>query len=403
MHAMFRTMPRFSKRIRPASAPRRGIVAIFLIVALVALIGVGALAMNLTWLTSHQVQLRQACEAAALAGATQLFDPAPGAPASVADPAAEARVIAAKEQARIYFTPNSRATLQTTGASSDMIVGWCENPTSPHAAFTVWTGTGPVNSLTIRGMRRRAYNQAVTLWFGSFFGASYAEPVAVARATMDQRVYGFRPLEYVAVPMMPLVTPAAVSWPSGAPGSAGSLPDHYTIDERTRAVSAGPDGIAEITLQIPLAGGATPSGADSGWLWLLGGTTNFVWLGAQVEVGLETVDLPNVGGQIALGTDGAVSLPAAASPDATQADRLLSAMMSIRGQKRIWPLGQMDATAGQPAYRVTGFAAGSIVDCSRNANTLTIVVQGGTIQTCTGLLRSGMARNPWIGKLILNE
>jgi hypothetical protein len=51
---------------------------------------------------------------------------------------------------------------------------------------------------------------------------------------------------------------------------------------------------------------------------------------------------------------------------------------------------------------VTGFAAGSVVDCSRNGNMMSIVVQACTIQTCTGLLRNGMARNPWIGKLILN-
>jgi hypothetical protein len=400
---MLRTPPRFSKRTRPAPDQRRGVVALFLLASLVVIVGVGALALNLTWLTSHQVQLRHASEAAALAGAEQLLDPAPNAPASVADPAAEARIVLAKEQARIFFGANSPAFLITTGPTSDVVPGWCENPLAPHAAFAPWNSTGPVNSLTIRGVRRHTYHQAVSLWFGSFFGVSRAEPAAAARATIDQRIYGFRPLEYVAVPMVPLLTPANLAWPSGAPASAGALPDNYTINPRTRVVTPGSDGIGEITLQVPLAGGAVPSGQASSWMWLLGGTTNFPWLAAQVRIGLEPIDLTAVGGQIALGTDGTVVYPAAPTPDVTQADLLITALLTTRGQKRIWPVGQIDTVAGQPAYRVTGFVGGCVVDCSRNSNSLNIVVQGSTIQTCTGLLRTGTARNAWIGKLILNE
>jgi Flp pilus assembly protein TadG len=51
------------------SRSRRGAVAILFPVVLTVLVAVGALALNLTWLSSHQAQLRQACEAGALAGA----------------------------------------------------------------------------------------------------------------------------------------------------------------------------------------------------------------------------------------------------------------------------------------------------------------------------------------------
>ena len=66
-------------------------------------------------------------------------------------------------------------------------------------------------------------------------------------------------------------------------------------------------------------------------------------------------------------------------------------------------MGSLVTVGSQPVCQVTGFVGGCVVDCSRTADCLIIVVQACTIQTCTGLLRSGTARNPWIGKLILNE
>jgi hypothetical protein len=44
-----------------------------------------------------------------------------------------------------------------------------------------------------------------------------------------------------------------------------------------------------------------------------------------------------------------------------------------------------------------------VVNCSRDNAAIAIVVQGCTLQTATGLLRNNMARNPWIGKIILNQ
>jgi hypothetical protein len=404
------TTPR--KRIRPASEARRGAMALLVLGALVVLLGVGSLALNLTWLTSHQVQLRQACEAAALAGAVQLLDPAPGISPSTSDPAAATRVALATEQARTFFAPNSSAVLQLTGINPDLVAGWREDPTMPRnpttpqnpalpqdpalpqGYFTPWTGAGPVNSLLVRGVRRRSDGRAVTVWFGNFFGIGHAEPAAAAIASIDQRIYGFRPVDFVAVPMAPLLAPSTIQWPSGGPGTAGTLPDNYSVAPRTGAVTSGPDGVAEITLQTPGAGS---------WLALPTATTDFTLLATQVRDGLKSSDLSGMGGQLALGPDGTLLIPPAAAPVAAQTDALQAALLAIRGQKRIWPIGTLVTVGGQTLCQVTGFVAGCVVDCSGNANSLTIVVQACTIQTCTGLLRSGTTRNPWIGKLILNE
>jgi hypothetical protein len=401
---MHHVAARIPKRIHPASNERRGVVAALLLMTLVVLIGVGALALNWTWLTSHKVQLQRACEAAVLAGAAQLLDPTAGVTPPTPNVAAEARVAAAKEQARAFFTPNSNTILQTTGLNPDIVAGWCENPTQPNAAVTPWTGTGSVNTLSVRGVRRRSNGQGVTMWFGNFFGVSSAEPAASATASMDQRIYGFRPLEYVPVPMVPLMVPSNVQWPSGAVGTTSGMSDNYTVAPRTGAVSTGPDQVAEVTFYAPLTGGTTPPGQTAAtWLRFPDLANNYDVLALQVRDGIEDVDLQGIGGEIALGIDGTYSIPAAAAPNVAQADQLVSTLLAIRGQKRIWPVGSLVAGDNQSTCRITGFVAGCVVNCTRNDSSLTIVVQGCTLQTCTGLLRTGMARNPWIGKVVLNQ
>jgi hypothetical protein len=81
---------------------------------------------------------------------------------------------------------------------------------------------------------------------------------------------------------------------------------------------------------------------------------------------------------------------------------LQSALMAIRGQKRVWPVGRLATVDGRASGQVSDFVAGCVVDCSLDGDSLSIVVEARSIQTCTGLLRGAAARNPWIGKLILN-
>jgi hypothetical protein len=390
-------------RIGPAPNARRGAAVVLLLGALVVLLGVGALALNLTWLSTHQVELREACESAALAGAAELLDPAAGA-SVISNSAVADRVNTATDRALEFFSANSSVTVETTGSDPDMIAGWCDDPTEPGAEFTPWTGTGFVNSLSVRGVCRQSNGDAVLLWFGGLFGVGSAEPASAARASMDQRIYGFRPLEIVPAPVVPLLTPSTIRWPSGGAGTASGLPDHFSVHPRTGTVSGGADGIAEITLLAPLASGTLPSGQPgANWLRLLPGAMDYRVLATQVAAGLTANDLTALGSQFALGSDNTLLVPPAPAPGEAEGDVLLTALLAIRGKRRVWPLGGTVTVNGQLSCQVTGFAAGCVVDCSRNSNYLTIVVQATTFQTCTGLLRSGTARNPWIGKLILNE
>jgi hypothetical protein len=392
--------------LHPRKAPNRtGAVALLLLASLAVLLGVVSMAINLSWLTSHQVQLRNACQSAALAGAAELLDPAPQEDSTEPDPAAAVRAANAIQRANLFFTSNTNTVLQTSGDDPDVLPGWSADPTMPLGTIAPWNGEGPVNALSVRGVRRRSNGQAVVLWFGNLFGVNDAEPAAVAAASMDQRIYGFRPLEYVNVPMTPLlVLPAGDQWPPSVAGAMNGFTDNYSVDPRTGDVAEGPDGVGEITLRLPAADGPLPAGqAYAVWISLGGETADFSSIEQQVGRGLTLGDLASLGGQFALGGDGTLAVSAAPAADASQVAALQAALLSIRGKKRIWPIGAPDTAGGESVYRATGFVAGCVVDCRLESGSLSIVVQGCTIQTCTGLLRSGMARNPWIGKLILNE
>ncbi|MCA9249296.1 MAG: hypothetical protein KDA42_19375, partial [Planctomycetales bacterium] len=94
-------------------------------------------------------------------------------------------------------------------------------------------------------------------------------------------------------------------------------------------------------------------------------------------------------------------------PQPTEPDEALLAAASrafrlVRGQKRVFPLGEiLSANDGSSGLRVRQFAAGRVVDCYTEMNgTLILIVQPTLMQTATALARTGQSPNPWIGKVV---
>jgi hypothetical protein len=379
-------------------------VILILLASLVVLVGALALALNLSWLSAQRLALQQACEAAALAGAAELLDPGSG----TAD-AAAARVAAAGQQAATFFNANSNTVLQTAGPDPDVVAGWVEDPTQPGGTFSAWCGTGPVNSLVVRGVRRRSAGQAVALWFGRLLGVPNAEPAAAVRASIDQQVYGFRADGPALVPLVPLLVDATNAWPPAVCGSQPAGQDLFSVDPRTGAVTSGPDGLAEITLAICGASGS--GGQTAAWLSLSGTASDFALLEQQISDGLAPSDLAAWGGNFALAGGTPLSVCQAAAPNTAQAAALQAALLAIRGQKRIFPVGTLSTSgaggggnAGTVSMgQVTGFVAGCVVDCTLNEDAMTLVVETCTIETSTALVAAGWPDNPWIGKVVLGE
>jgi len=392
-----------------------------LVFALGTVLALIALALNSASLSTHRVQLQAACEAAALAGAAELMDPGHlYADGSSGYPSAAQRVARARERAARFAAHNGvagkpllLAANETNDVHGDLLVGWVEDPTSLDSPLVPWTGTGPVNSLRVQATRSHLRGNPVAMWFGRILGASDTDIVATARATVDQRVYGFRPMGHVRVPLVPMAilcfdgadvqtsqTPKPV-----APGSA----DRFTVDPLSGHVRRGRDGIAEIELRVCLvAESPTDSAARAGNASLLslnGRGLDFALLQEQIARGLTAEDLENLGGELALDHDGRRRLAGIELWNTGQLNKLGRALLDVRGQKRIWPTGRRGSDWGNSAAcEIEGFLAGSVVDAYLETDScLTIVVQPCLLQTCTALVGTGRDHNPWIGKLVLDR
>jgi len=415
------------------------LVLVFALGTVLALVG---LALNSASVSNHRVQLQAACEAAALAGAAELMDPGhlyvntesngsiSGDPASDL-PSIDRCVDRARQRAIRFAAQNGVAgkplLLAANGTNDphgDLVVGWVEDPTSLDSEFMPWTGTGPVNSLRVQAARSHLRGNPLARWFGRILGASDTDVVASARATVDQRVYGFRPVGHVRAPLVPIMlsfVEASVRTPHGSTSTVPGSADRYTVDPLSGDVRPGPDGIAEIALRIGLveessAGSAADLAADptanpavqAGNAFLLsldGRGPDYALLQEQIVQGLTAEHLEALGGELALDRDGRLRLFGIDLWNAAQLNKVGQMLLDVRGQKRIWPTGTRSADrSDNSGCEIEGFMAGSVVDGYLETDTcLTIVVQPCLLQTCTALVGTGKDRNPWIGKLVLDR
>ncbi len=135
---------------------RRGAVAVFVVVTLVALFGFTALTIDVGYLYNVRAELQNTADAAALAGAQLLPDEA-----------------AARETAREYANRNNASVVN----DADVVLGnWSWTAT----AFTP-NGT-PVNAVHVLGQRSTQNGNPVQLFFAPLLGVSNANVSASATA-----------------------------------------------------------------------------------------------------------------------------------------------------------------------------------------------------------------------------
>ena len=350
-----------------AARSRRAFVSGTVVLSTILLLAVIGLALELGLLYHVEVQLQNACDAAALAGVTQLLNDDVLRPAPQSDPIN--RVLSAQQTALQYGSMNFAAGSPTVflvspenDPQSDIVAGWVDNPHDRQSPFIPWVGSGPFNTLQVRAIRSQSRSNAVPLLLGVLFGVTTADIQAEARATLDQRVYGFRPIGGTSMPLVPLAAlhqgsgDAWVEQATAAP-QAGTN-DEYAFDPVTRQFEPGADFIPEIELRIGLTGGEDSSSSNLACLLL--GTEHFKsgLFNHQLTVGLQTDHVQLWGGQLALDENGVLSLPGTDRlPDSA-----VAALLSISGENRIWPLySTTSAENGGTLYVLSGFAAGRLV------------------------------------------
>jgi hypothetical protein len=287
----------------------------------------------------------------------------------------------------------------------DIVLGWVEEPSQLGSPFLVGRDTDAVNSVLVRAARTRQWGNPLTLWFGRLVGVADVDLTGSARATVDQRVYGFRPVNHVRIPLLPL----AIGGPAGMPNdwlvqaTSSAIPgdnDRLSVDDRTDSVSDGADGIPEIVLRLTTNADHRPIGSTQPVSLGVARFERISWE-EQCSLGFGTTELAPVGGQIAADEDGQLHFRRLTSLTSSAVETIRQSLLAIRGEKRIWPLAEW---SGDTHCRIINFAAARILACDTDPESgLRIVLQPCLLQTSTALVRASSPRNPWLGKIFLTK
>ena len=234
---------------RTNGSSRGGFLAPAALIALVVVLGAAGLVIDRMWLDNAQVELTNAAEAAALAGARSLatdtllhetFDAE-----QLANGARSAAVQIAREN-RIA----GEAVMLDPAEDGDVRIG---RLVQSDAGRTVFLETShEATSVVVNAAHNRERNNPVARLFDGWSATRGADVAARAEATVDNHVVGFRPLDGQPVPALPLAILRACNdertptWQRDIEQRRGG--DRFGIDPETGAVVEQPDGIPEIVL-----------------------------------------------------------------------------------------------------------------------------------------------------------
>lgn len=409
---------------------RRGIVLIWLLLAMSALLVAFAVTVNHARLWNVRAELQVVADAASLAGAGALLDD----DQLRGDPSVFPALLARSTDAATLFAQRNLVQgrpflLQPNPdnfADGDLVFGTLDTPRSTQfvAAQDIQepgnSALAGVNSARIVSRLTRSRGNAPLLIFAQFLGLGSAEVQATATATLDRDIIGFRPRGEHALPLAPLALlsdPTAAdnrSWQYQVEARKGS--DKFAYDKDHRVFVAGPpgDGIYEFQAALALTNGQLKTANVA---LLLLGVKDAGEASQQLLNGITADDLQDLGGELVLGAadnrllvPGNAVGPADGSIELTQLHQALDQLRQS-AEPRIWPLYcGIDTSSGKPI--LCGFVAARVVAVAPLATgqPLTFTLQATVIAAATAVTdatRRGVGGiaivNPYISKLRLVE
>jgi Flp pilus assembly protein TadG len=353
--------------IRPSAPRRNGAVVPLLAFLLVFLLAMVAFAVDIGYIAVVQKELQNAADSAALAATAQMMDrSALSGTLSWSTVASNARDAAQQFSALntgggVSLTLDRNATNDPGG---DIVVGSIANPSDPNSPLTT---SSPYNAVQVRVRRTAQKNGALQLFFGPVLGHATQDITATATATYKGDVTGFKVSGSgkTTSGILPFTLDIKV-WNDQVVNGNG--PDNWTYDPVTKAYSAGHDGIHEVKL-YPTKGN---SPGNFGTVDIGDANNSTADITRQIRYGPNQSDLDKMGGQIALGADGTLTLQGDTGISAGFKDDLAA----IRGQPRIIPL--YDKVWGQgntTYYRIVAFVGIIITDVQLTTGNKYVTIQ----------------------------
>ena len=230
---------------------RRGVITLFVVLALVVVLGCVALVLDRIWLDMASTEMTAGVEAPALAAAKLLASDDLLKPKELQDidkTLDEARRVAGDIaiQNRVAGTPFQL----DTSPQGDIRFGQLTQDVTTGETQFLETSYLPT-SVLVTGMRTKKRNNPVALFLQGIAGTTSGDVGVQTTATIDNRILGLRPNGKFRVPALPLAILKSSSnpkqtetWDIQIEQNLGT--DLYSYDAVTNQVVPGSDGIPEI-------------------------------------------------------------------------------------------------------------------------------------------------------------
>lgn len=371
---------------------RKGGVAIIFAALLPAIMGLLALAVDVAAIATAQAQINTASDAAALAGARQLFtDNHLVYNASLTSEAASATSSAKTIALANPILGTAPVVVQggSTWGSNDITVGYLDI-SSTTSSLTNPSATSLYNAVQVKVARDASHGGPVPALFSRFLGSNGTSISATSVAVAENYSVGsFSSSLGINANILPIALDLTTynAMIAGNPSkltTTGLPTDQYAYSPTTGKVTSGQDGIYESSL-YPVS-----NGSPGNWGTVKIGVSNnsTSTLGAQIQYGITPAQLD---AWAATFPGGKVAFSAATSPPSMTLDAnpgisagLKSSIDAIIGQTRLIPIySSVTGNGNNTKYTIVKFAGVRVMADNFQGNPKYVIIQPALVNDAT--------------------
>ncbi len=356
------------KRDRP---PRRGNILVLSVLLMIVVFAVLAFAVDLGYVYTARTQLQRTADAAAMAGAWELYDEA----VLRNGKSMSSAVDRARQTAVAYAGENPVTNESPSLHGGDIEVGFNPDPTNRSVSIDTLEVEN-ANYVHVRVRRDRTQNGELPLFFARILGFDRLAAEANASAALLNGFQGFRPpSDGSRLPILPI----AVDLPSWKNVQEGIGPDNYAWDDSTQSVFNGSDGIPELNI-YPIGDGA-PGNRGAVDIGPAGNSTSH--LSDQIRNGVKPEDLIRYhDGALTFDQHGELIL----TGDTGISNGIKDDLAAIIGDPKMLPVfTQVSGNGNNATYTITNFVGVRVVSVMMTGKNKHVIVQPAAVVTRGGI------------------
>lgn len=343
---------------------RRGAIAVFAAVLMVAVLAMVAFAVDLGYIAVARTEAQRTADATAHAAIIEF------ARNSDVDNAVDF----AENMSSQYTAANPLlGSVASVSQHSDVQIGRYEFGSGQSELY--FNDPSSFNAVQVHIRRTESQNGEVPLFFARVLGKSGQSVEASATAALIRNVSGFKiPPNGQNVPILP-ITISEKSWEH----SLRHGDDEWAYDPITKTISSGSDGIPEAIL-FPTK---TGSSGNLGTVNIGVSNNSASYLGNQVRNGLSASDLNYHGGSLELDSHGVLELTGNPGLSASLKDDL----EAIAGLPRIIPVYRsVNGNGNNAVYKIVKFVGVRVMSVRLTGGNKSVTVQPASI-TFNGVIQ----------------